>query len=50
MTGLFVLPIANAKVEKFAVRLKTLVESNYTHVDFNIVLKSPNTIGNMFPF
>ena len=34
----------------FAVRLKALVESNYTQVDFNVAFKSPNTIGNMFPF
>ena len=36
--------------EDFAVRLKALVEENYTQVDFNVAFKAPNTIGNMFPF
>ena len=45
-----VLPFVNRKAEDFAVRLKTLVEDNYTQVDFNVAFKSPNTIGNMFPF
>jgi len=40
----------NKKAEDFAVRLKTLVEENYTQVDFNVAFKAPNTIGNMFPF
>jgi len=40
----------NRKAEDFAVRLKALVEDNYTQVDFNVALKSPNTIGEMFPF
>jgi len=45
-----VLPYANRKVEDFAVRLKALVEDNYTQVDFNVAFKAPNTIGNLFPF
>jgi hypothetical protein len=45
-----VLPFANRKVEDFAVRLKALVEENYSQVDFNVAFKAPNTIGNMFPF
>jgi hypothetical protein len=45
-----VLPFVNRKAEDFAVRLKTLVEENYTQVDFNVAFKAPNTIGNMFPF
>ena len=40
----------NKKAEDFAVRLKALVEENYTQVDFNVAFKPPNTIGNMFPF
>jgi len=44
------LPYANRKVEDFAVRLKALVEDNYTQVDFNVAFKAPNTIGNLFPF
>ena len=35
---------------EYAVRLKALVEENYTQVDFNVAFKAPNTIGNMFPF
>ena len=45
-----VLPYVNRKVEEFAVRLKALVENNYTQVDLNVAFKAPNTIGNMFPF
>ena len=45
-----VLPFANSKVEDFAVRLKALVQENYSQVDFNVAFKAPNTIGNMFPF
>ena len=45
-----VLPFVNRKAEDFAVRLKKLVEENYTQVDFNVAFKAPNTIGNMFPF
>jgi len=45
-----VLPFVNRKVEDFAVRLKALVEDNYTQVDFNVAFKAPKTIGNMFPF
>jgi len=45
-----VLPFVNRKVEDFAVRLKALVEDNYTQLDFNVAFKSQNTIGNMFPF
>jgi hypothetical protein len=45
-----VLPFVNRKVEEFAVRLKTLVEVNYSQVDFNVAFKSPKTIGNLFPF
>jgi len=40
----------NKKAEDFAVRLKALVEENYTQVDFNVAFKAPNTICNMFPF
>ena len=35
-TRFIVLPFANTKVEDFAFRLKTLVETNYTQVDFNV--------------
>jgi len=49
-TRFIVLPFANTKVEDFAFRLKTLVETNYTQVDFNVAFKAPNTIGNLFPF
>ena len=49
-TRFIVLPFMNPKVEDFAVKLKTLVESNYTQVDFNVAFKAPSTIGNMFPF
>ena len=45
-----VLPYVNRKAEDFAVRLKRLVEENYTQIDFNVAFKAPNTIGNMFPF
>ena len=45
-----VLPFVNRKAEEFAVRLKALVENNYTQVDFNVAFKAPNTIGNLFPF
>jgi hypothetical protein len=45
-----VLPFVNRKAEDFAVRLKALVEDNYTQVDFNVAFKAPKTIGNMFPF
>lgn len=45
-----VLPFVNRKVEDFAVRLKALVEVNYSQVDFNVAFKSPKTIGNLFPF
>ena len=45
-----VLPFVNRKAEDFAVRLKALVEDNYTKVDFNVAFKAPKTIGNMFPF
>jgi hypothetical protein len=45
-----VLPFVNRKAEDFAVRLKALVEDNYTQVDFNVAFKAPRTIGNMFPF
>lgn len=45
-----VLPFVNRKAEDFAVRLKSLVETNYTQVDFNVAFKAPNTIGNSFPF
>lgn len=40
----------NRKAEEFAVRLKALVEENYTQVDFNVAFKAPNTISNLFPF
>jgi hypothetical protein len=45
-----VLPFVNRKAENFAVRLKKLVEDNYTNVDFNGPFKAPNTIVNMYPF
>ena len=45
-----VLPFVNRKAEEFAVRLKALVEENYTQVDFNVAFKAPNTISNLFPF
>ena len=35
-TRFIVLPFANTKVEDLAFRLKTLVETNYTQVDFNV--------------
>jgi hypothetical protein len=35
-----VLPFVNRKAEDFAVRLKALVEENYTQVDFNVAFKA----------
>jgi hypothetical protein len=34
-----VLPFVNKKAENFAVRLKSLVEESYSHVDFNVAFK-----------
>jgi hypothetical protein len=44
------LPYVNRKCEDFAFRLKQLVESNYTQVDFNVAFQAPMTIGKLFPF
>ena len=45
-----VLPYVNRKAEDFAFKLKHLVETNNSTVYFNVAFKTPNTIGNMFPF
>jgi hypothetical protein len=45
-----VFPFINKKAEDFAVRLKSLVEESYPHVDFNVAFKSQKTIGSLFPF
>lgn len=37
------------KCEDYAFRLKQLVESHYTQVDFNVAFQAPMTIGKMFP-
>jgi hypothetical protein len=50
LTRFIVLPYVSKKAEEFSVRLKTLVEENYSQVDFNVAFKSPQTIGNLFPF
>ena len=50
LTRFIVLPFVSKKAEDFSVRLKTLVEENYSQVDFNVAFKAPQTIGNMFPF
>ena len=44
------LPYVNRKCEDYAYRLKELVESNYTQVDFNVAFQAPMTIGKLFPF
>ncbi len=38
-----VLPFVNKKAEDFAIRLKAIVEYNYTKGDFNLPFKSPIT-------
>ena len=40
-----VLPYCNSKAEKFADRLKHLVESNFDQIDMNVAFKAPNEIG-----
>lgn len=45
-----VLPYVSNKVEGFAKRLKELVSSTYSKVDFNVAFKTPNEIGKLFPF
>ena len=42
------MPFVNRKAENFAVRLKALVENNYTQVRFNVAFKAQKTIGDMF--
>jgi hypothetical protein len=37
-------------VRRLTYRLKELVESNYTQVDFNVAFQTPMTIGKLFPF
>ena len=44
------LPYVNRMCEDYAFRLKQLVESQYTQVDFNVAFQAPMTIGKMFPF
>ena len=44
------LPYVNRKCEDYAFRLKQLVESHYTQVNFNVAFQAPMTIGKMFPF
>jgi hypothetical protein len=44
------LPYCNSKAEKFADRLKHLVESNFDQIDMNEAFKVPNEIGKKFPF
>ena len=39
-----------AHSEKFADRLKHLVESNFDQIDMNVAFKAPNEIGKKFPF
>ena len=36
--------------ERFAFRLKKLVENNYPQFDLNVVFKTPKTIGSLFSF
>ena len=38
------------KAERFAIRLKKLVELNYLQVDFNIAFKTTKPIGSLFTF
>jgi len=42
------LPYTNRKCEKFAFRLKNLVDSNFIDLDFNVAFKRPRTIGHLF--
>ena len=44
------LPYCNSKAEKFADRLKHLVESNFDQIDMKVAFKAPNEIGKKFPF
>jgi len=43
-----VLPYCNSKTEKFADRLKHLVESNFDQIDMKVAFKAPNEIGEKF--
>ncbi|CAF0999626.1 unnamed protein product [Brachionus calyciflorus] len=45
-----VLPYSNNKCEYFARRLKKLVVSNFTLVNFNVAYQTPKTISIHFPF
>jgi hypothetical protein len=45
-----VLPYCNSKAEKFADRLKHLLESNFDQIDMKVAFKAPNEIGKKFPF
>jgi len=45
-----VLPYCNPKAEKFADRLKHLVESNFDQIDMKVAFKAPNEIDKKFPF
>jgi hypothetical protein len=44
------LPYCKSKAEKFADRLKNLVESNFDQIDKKVAFKAPNEIGKKFPF
>jgi len=49
-TRYITLPYCNTKVDDFAKRLTTLVNTNFDKVELKVAFKAPKTIANMFPF
>ena len=45
-----VLPYTNRKMDNFAQRLTTVVNSTFEQVDLKIAFKAPSEIGKLFPF